>query len=240
VLEKGTPEGELLYQRSEGFPINTPLKFITLGYFQSYEEIESSPSQLGITGNSEVNPGDLKYKDINEDNVIDRYDMVRTGFPTVPEIQYGVTLGFNWKNFDFSCLFQGTTNVSFDKNWEIMWAFSNNDNVFSRHWYYWTPETGDEQAQYTELYGKYYNNEAGADYTLSDGSYVRLKNVDLGYTFPAELTKRLYIDNLRIYISALNLVTWSKEQGLDPDNRNNRGGRMPPVQTLNFGLNVNF
>ena len=240
VLERATPEGVLPYQRAEGFPIDTPIKYITEGYFQSFEEIENSPSQLGISGNTEVRPGDLKYKDINGDGIIDQYDRVRMGFPVVPEVQYGVTLGCSWKGFDLSCLLQGTTNVSFDKNWEIMWAFSNNDNVFPRHWYYWTPETGDNLAQYTQLYGKYFNNEAGADYTLSDGSYVRLKNVDIGYTFPKRCTEKVFINNMRVYVSALNLITWSKEKSLDPDNRDNRGGKMPPVQTLNFGLNVNF
>jgi len=239
-LSQGSPEGELLYQRKEGFSIDMPQKYITLGYFQSFEEIENSPSQLGISGNNEVRPGDLKYKDINGDNIIDRFDLVHTGFPTTPEIQYGITLGANWKNFDFSCLFQGVTNVSFDKNWEIMWAFSNNDNVFPRHWYYWTPETGDDRARYTQLYGKYFNNEAGADYTLSDGSYLRLKNLDLGYTIPSELTKKFFVSNLRVYISALNLITWSKEESLDPDTRHSRGGNMPPVKTVSFGLNVNF
>ncbi len=240
TLERGTSEGTLLYQRPEGFPIDTPLKYITLGYFQSYEEIENSPSQLGISGNTEVNPGDLKYKDINGDGVIDRFDMIRTGYPTTPEIQYGISLGLTWKGFDVSCLFQGSAHTAFDKNWEIMWAFSNNDNVFPRHWYYWNPESGDASADYTELYGKYQNNEAGADYTLSDGSYIRLKNIDLGYTLPNHLTRKVYMNMVRFYVSALNVATWSKEKGLDPDNRNNRGGYMPPMQTLNFGVNVNF
>ncbi len=240
IIERGTAEGTLPYQRPEGFPINTPLKFITLGYFQTFEEIENSPSQMGISGNTEVRPGDLKFKDVNGDGIIDRYDQIRTGYPNVPEINYGITLGFNWKGFDFSCLFQGVANVSFDKNWEAMWAFSNNDNVFPRHWYYWTPETGDANAQYTELYGKYHNNEAGADYTLSDGSYFRLKNVDIGYTLPNAWTKKAYMSNVRLYVSALNVYTWSKEDHFDPDNRNNRAGNIPPMQALNFGLNINF
>ena len=240
IIEKGSAKGVLPYQRPEGFAIDTPLKYITEGYFQSYEDIENSISQLGITGNVEVRPGDLKYKDVNGDKIIDIYDRIRTGFPTTPEIQYGLNVGFTWKGFDVSALFQGTANVSFNKDWEIMWAFSNNDNVFPRHWYYWSPEIGDERAQYTKLYGKYQNNEAGADYTLSDGSYIRFKNLDVGYTFPSVWTKKAFINNLRIYMSALNLVTWSKEKGLDPDNRDGRGGTMPPMRSVNFGININF
>lgn len=240
IIEKGTPRGILPYQREEGYSIGTPLKYITIGYFQDYEDIENSPSQLGIDGNTEVRPGDLKYKDVNQDGVIDRYDQVRTGYPLIPEIQYGLTLGGSYKGFDISILFQGVTNVSFDKNWEAMWAFSNGDNVYEKHWYYWTPESGDSRSKYTELYGKYQNNEAGADYTLSDGSYIRLKNIDIGYTIPAHITKKIGISNVRVYASALNVHTWSKEPYLDPDNRNNRGANMPPVQSFNMGVNINF
>ena len=121
-----------------------------------------------------------------------------------------------------------------------MWAFSNGDNVYPQHWYYWTPETGNSKAQYTELYGKYQNNEAGADYTLSDGRYIRLKNLDFGYTLPQKFTEKIGIKIIRVYVSGLNLFTWSKEPYLDPDNRNNRGGYMPPMQSFNFGANINF
>lgn len=240
VINMGTPLGVLPYQRTEGYPIDTPLKLITLGYFQDYNDIERSPSQLALEGNTEVHPGDLKYKDINGDGVIDRADFVRTGYPLVPEIQYGINLSLSYKGFDVGVLFQGSTHVSFDKNWEAMWAFSNGDNVYDKHWSYWTPEMGDGNAKYTQLYGKYQNNEAGADYTLSDGSYIRLKNLDVGYTIPQKITEKIFIKNVRFYFSALNLITWAKEPYLDPDNRNNRAGNMPPMKAYNFGLNINF
>ena len=240
VINMGTPLGVLPYQRAEGYPIDTPLKLITLGYFQDYNDIERSPSQLALEGNTEVHPGDLKYKDINGDGVIDRADFIRTGYPLVPEIQYGINLSVSYKGFDVGVLFQGSTHVSFDKNWEAMWAFSNGDNVYDKHWSYWTPEIGDGNAKYTQLYGKYQNNEAGADYTLSDGSYIRLKNLDVGYTIPQKITDKIFVKNVRIYFSALNLVTWAKEPYLDPDNRNSRAGSMPPMKAYNFGLNINF
>ena len=84
------------------------LKLITLGYFQDYDDIERSPSQLALEGNTEVHPGDLKYKDINGDGVIDRADFIRTGYPLVPEIQYGINLSLSYKGFDVGVLFQGS------------------------------------------------------------------------------------------------------------------------------------
>jgi hypothetical protein len=158
----------------------------------------------------------------------------------VPEIQYGINLSLSYKGFDVGVLFQGSTHVSFDKNWEAMWAFSNGDNVYDKHWSYWTPEMGDANAKYTQMYGKYQNNEAGADYTLSDGSYIRLKNLDIGYTLPKKITEKAFIKTIRIYFSALNLATWAKEPYLDPDNRDNRAANMPPMKAYNFGLNINF
>ncbi len=163
VLKKTDPEGYLPYQKEEGYPIGTPLMWKNIGYFNSYEEIQNSPSQMGahngLTSNSEVVPGDLKYYDFNNDGVINSDDAYRQGYGTVPELQYGLTLSCNWKNFDFSMLFQGSAHSLFMKNWEIMWAFSNNDNVFEKHNYYWAPETSGD-AQFTRFYGKtWINNE---------------------------------------------------------------------------------
>jgi len=231
------------YQKEKGYPIGTPLKLIVDGIFQDYDEIYNSSPQIaqlgGIPGNNLVFPGDLKFRDINNDGVINRFDYVRTGYSTVPEITYGITLGMNYRSFDVSALFQGVSRASFEKNWEIMWHFSNNENVFPKHWEYWTPETSGSE-QYTRLYGQYQNNEAGSTYSLGSGDYVRLKNIELGYTFAKTLLQRFKVESLRVYFSGVNLVLWAKEPSLDPDNRNERGGNMPPLKSYNFGLNLNF
>lgn len=244
VIKRDDAYMTLDYQKEEGYPIDTPLKFITTGIFQTYDEIYNSPAQIsqlgGISGNNILYPGDLKFKDINNDGVINRFDYVRTGYSGVPEITYGVTLGMNYKNFDVSALLQGAARASFEKNWEIMWHFSNNENVFPRHWNYWSPETSGSE-EYTRLYGPYQNNEAGSDYSLGSGEYIRLKNVELGYTLPPSLMKRIRVEALRVYVSGVNLVLWTKrEPYLDPDNRNQRGGNMPPLGSYNLGLNLNF
>lgn len=244
VIKRDDAYMTLDYQKEEGYPIDTPLKFITTGIFQTYDEIYNSPPQIsqlgGISGNNILYPGDLKFKDINNDGVINRFDYVRTGYSGVPEITYGVTLGMNYKNFDVSALLQGAARASFEKNWEIMWHFSNNENVFPRHWNYWSPETSGSE-EYTRLYGPYQNNEAGSDYSLGSGEYIRLKNVEFGYTLPPSLMKRIRVEALRVYVSGVNLVLWTKrEPYLDPDNRNQRGGNMPPLGSYNLGLNLNF
>jgi TonB-linked SusC/RagA family outer membrane protein len=245
VLKKADALGLLPYQKEEGYPIGTPLMWNNTGYFTSYEEIQSSPTQLGnnngIPGNIEIIPGDLKFEDFNNDGVINQADAYRQGYGTVPEMQYGVTLGGNWKSFDFSVLFQGSTHALFMKQWEIMWAFSNNDNVFEKHNNYWAPEIAD-QAQFTRFYGKsWINNERYySTYEAGSGTYIRLKNIEFGYTLPAALTQKAKMSGVRLYVSGVNTYMWAAEKYLDPDNRDTRGGRMPATRAFNIGLNVNF
>lgn len=245
VLKKADPEGLLPYQKEEGYAIGTPKMWKCIGYFTSYEEIQNSPTQLGanggLTGNSEIIPGDLKFEDFNKDGVINEDDAYRQGYGTVPEIQYGITIGGSWKSFDFSVLIQGSTHALFMKQWEIMWAFSNNANVFDKHNYYWAPEIADD-AQFTRFYGKtWINNERYySTYEAGSGTYVRLKNLELGYTLPTTLTQKIRMSNARVYLSSNNLYMWSVEKYLDPDNRDVRGGKMPPTRAFNIGLNITF
>lgn len=245
VIKRADALGLLPYQKEEGYPIGTVLMWKNTGYFTSYDEIQNSPSQLsyhnGFPSNIEVVPGDLKFLDFNKDGVINRDDAFRQGYGEVPEIQYGVTVGFTWNSFDFSALVQGSAHSMFPKNWEIMWAFSNNPNVFDKHNYYWAPEIANA-AQFTRFYGKTYINEERyySTYEVGSGDYVRLKNVEIGYTFPTKLIAKLKMSSARFYLSSINTLMWSAEKYLDPDNRDSRGALMPSTRAFNIGLNVNF
>lgn len=245
ILKKADAEGLLPYQKEEGYSIGTPLMWKCIGYFESYEDIQNSPTQIGVNNgipsNVEVVPGDLKFEDFNHDGVINQADAYRQGYGTVPEIQYGVTIGGTWKSFDFSVLLQGSTHALFMKQWEIMWAFSNNSNVFEKHNYYWAPEIADA-AQFTRFYGKtWINNERYySTYEAGSGTYVRVKNLELGYNISRSLLDKIKISGARIYLSSNNLYMWSVEKYIDPDNRNVRGGQMPATRAFNLGLNVTF
>jgi len=245
VLQKADPAGLLPYQKEVGYPIGAPLLWTNTGYFSSYQDIKNSPSQIGsnngIPGNIEVVPGDLKFLDFNHDGVINQADAYRQGYGTVPEIQYGVTIGGRWRSFDFNILFQGSADALFMKEWEIMWAFSNNDNVFTKENYYWAPETA-SAAQFTRFYGKsWVNNERYySTYETGSGNYLRIKSVEIGYNLPTILIRKVGMSSARIYLSSLNTYMWSTEPYLDPDNRDTRGGLMPPTRVFNVGLNLNF
>lgn len=244
VIQRNDPEGRLPYQRQAGYSIGVQSLYQAIGIFQTYEEIYNSPNQMGLPGNTEVKPGDLKFLDFNNDGIIDEADAFRQGYGTVPELQYGINLGANYKGLDFNMLFQGSGRSQFSKNWEIMWHFSNNDNVFEKHWYFWSPEmSGNEQ--YVRLYGSYTNNEPqgsewGSTYKMGSGSYLRLKSAEVGYNLPTSLTGKLHLSAFRIYVSGTNLFLWAKEPYIDPDNRDERGGLMPQTRAFNVGLNLNF
>ncbi|NMB01227.1 MAG: hypothetical protein GX971_06875 [Firmicutes bacterium] len=244
VIQRNDPEGRLPYQRQAGYSIGVQSLYQAIGIFQTYEEIYNSPNQMGLPGNTEVKPGDLKFLDFNNDGIIDEADAFRQGYGTVPELQYGINLGANYKGLDFNMLFQGSGRSQFSKNWEIMWHFSNNDNVFEKHWYFWSPEmSGNEQ--YVRLYGSYTNNEPqgsewGSTYKMGSGSYLRLKSAEVGYSLPTSLTGKLHLSAFRIYVSGTNLFLWAKEPYIDPDNRDERGGLMPQTRAFNVGLNLNF
>lgn len=243
ILQRADPEGMLSYQREAGYSIGVQNMYQVIGIFQSYEEILNSPSQMALPGNTEVKPGDLKFLDFNNDGVIDVNDAFKQGYGTTPELQYGLTLGANYKGFDFNVLFQGSDRAQFAKNWEIMWHFSNNDNVFGKHWYYWSPELNGSE-QYTRMYGSYTNNQPqganGSTYAMGSGKYLRLKSMELGYTLPEALTKKALMSSVRVYFSGVNLFLWAEEPYLDPDNRDVRGGVMPQTRAFNFGININF
>lgn len=242
VLQQADANGTLEYQKAAGYSIGTPNVYKVIGIFQDYADIYNSPSQLSISGNTQVKPGDLKYEDFNGDGKIDKADSYRQGYGTVPEIEYGITFSCNYKSFDFSVLFQGTAHSNFAKNWEIMWPFSNADNVYARHWLYWTPEISGSES-FIRIYGPYQNNEPspnGSSYSLGSGDYVRLKNLEVGYSLPKSIISKVKMTSARVYFSGNNLVLWAKESYLDPDNRDQRGGLMPQTRAFNFGLNVNF
>ncbi|MFV0467363.1 MAG: SusC/RagA family TonB-linked outer membrane protein, partial [Dysgonomonas sp.] len=243
VVKKADPAGMLAYQKEEGYSIGVPLTYKYIGIFQDYADIYSSPNQMTLPGNVEVKPGDLKYLDFNNDGQIDINDAFRQGYGSVPEVQYGITLSVNFQNFDFSVMIQGSARSQFGKNWEIMWPFSNADNVYEKHWRYWSPEMAGNE-EFIRLYGAYQNNEpggaSGSTYSYSSGDYVRLKTFEVGYTLPKKAISKLYMSSVRVYFSGNNVLSWIKDPYLDPDNRDQRGGVMPPTRAFNFGVNINF
>ena len=240
VVEMSEESKPYEYMYSTGQPIGQFIGYHFDGFFSSYEEIAASPQQFGLTN---LAPGDMKYKDLNHDGIIDQNDQAPVGYSPVPEITYSLQLGGGFKGFDISIMFQGAARSSVymvgDLGWDNSWG-----NYFDTHINRWTPETA-STATYPRFLQKADSNNQNyylSDFWLLDGDYLRLKNVQIGYDLPKALLKKGPVQSVRLYANAFNLVTWDKVKRVDPESNpeRNNGQFYPQQRIMNLGLNVTF
>jgi TonB-linked SusC/RagA family outer membrane protein len=220
-----------------GLPWNSFYMLDVVGIFQSAAEVASSPKQY----NDDTKPGDLKYRDVNGDGKIDDNDRtVVSG--AYPKLNYSFNLGASWKGFDLSALFQGVYGVkSYVSGWGTL-PFVQGTPPTTDWLNRWTPEHPS-----TTMPLLYWGQNApqkitrASTFWLQDASYLRVKNLVLGYTIPAKVTQRIGIDRLRVYFSGDNLFTFTKFKGLDPE-RVGSGDlvQYPQNKIYSFGVNLTF
>jgi len=234
--------------RATGKPINQPFGYKFIGFY-SQDDIarnhDTDPDNNVATPLSDipVQAGDLKYADLNGDGVIDNFDKGAIGKPNLPNTTLGLTLGASYKGFSLQVLFQGSFNYSFS-------VVGTGIEPFKSQWQpvhlsRWTPETAD-QAQFPRLTSNPTTVNSGSaylsDFWLIDARYVRLKTVNLNYQFPSKLVPKIF-DNVRMYLSAYNLLTWtnySKYQQ-DPEiTTNTAGDAYLNQRVVNVGVQVGF
>ncbi len=225
------------YLYRTGHPIGQIFGHTATGFFQSQEEIDAAPPQFG-----QLIPGDLKYLDRNNDKVIDENDQGPIGRTDVPEIFYGISGGFNWKNFDFSFLLQGADNFNVMFSGRGAWEFQNGGKVLASHLNRWTPATA-ASATYPAIHsGTNINNHRASTFFLKDAAYMRLKNMEVGYTIKGTGLNRITrISSMRVYANGINLYTWDRIGGdFDPEAPSGEGAIYPQQRVINFGLSVGF
>ncbi len=210
-----------------GLTYNLPYGYQSLGLFQSEDEIKNSPSQ-----GSNVFPGNIKYKDQNEDGQINGDD--RVILRDKPVISYGLNFGFGWKNLDVSMNAYGALqNARYISNYEG-WAFFLTQNARPMHLDNWTADN--PNATYPRLSLQYTSNDSQySDYWLRSANYLKIQNVQIGYNFNAELLTKLRLTNLRVFLSGQNLATITDYPGFDPE-----GSYYPLSRTYSFGVNLKF
>ena len=203
-------------------------------------------SGFGMWG--EVQPGDVVYKDMNGDGAVNNYDRAAVGNPRTPEIQYGIPVGMSYKGFDFSMLWQGSALCSVQLSGPAVWDFPLYDQsrigkVRRMHLNRWTPETA-ATATYPALhYGIHNNNKQQySSLFLYDATYIRLKNVEIGYTLPKAWTSKAGIQSVRIYAQGQNLLTFDRlgDVDMDPEIKNGDGSWFPVQRVVNLGINMTF
>lgn len=249
ILEYGDPDNRYLYQNTKGNKIYQNRGFLALGLFGSQEEIDRSPTQFSEAMHSQLRPGDIKYKDINGDGIIDDFDKIPIGYSDIPEITYGFGASLNWRNFDFSFFFQGTGRVTCFEEGQTLNPFTATapaNNGFHKEVFYkrWSIDNPDIHAKYPRVSDTPYqsnNNTKRSSFWQRDASYIRLRNLELGYTFPKKWMDKAGIQNLRIYLSGVNLWTYANELKLfDPELGTTDGRKYPPTKVFNLGININF
>jgi len=210
--------------------------FVSDGLFTSQAEIDALPynyDELG-GGNKTLRPGDVKYKDINNDGALDWRDKVEIGKGTLPHWFYGLSGAFTFRNFDLTAMFQGAAGYSAKINGNIM-----NKRTFDTRW---MEATNDRYALQPRLGGASSNGWT-SDYWMKSVAYLRLKNIALGYTLPKEISGKVNVEKLRFYVSATNMFTLSSvsEYNIDPEVPSGNADQYYPQQrTISFGLNLSF
>ena len=227
------------YWRSRiGYSLAQNWGYIAERLFVDDAEAKNSPAQ---NFGSEYGGGDIKYTDVNRDGIIDAKDMVPIGNPTSPEIIYGFGFSAGWKGFDASVFFQGLANESFWINASATSPFQGQTQLLKVYAdSHWSEDNQDLYALWPRLSGSINNNNVqSSTWFMRDGSFLRLKQVEFGYTLPRKLTDKAHIDNLRLYFSGSNLWTWSRFRLWDVEMAGNGLG-YPIQRIMNIGLNITF
>lgn len=230
------------YQNLTGFAYNQQFGLIAEGLFKDQEDIDNWPKQ----DFGDVRPGDIKYRDVNGDGVVNTFDKVAIGYTTIPEINYGFGVSLGYKGVDFSMFFQGVAHVTRIIGGQNLFGASSQihklgqifeDVALNR----WTLENQNPNAPYPRLsLNKVENNQQASTYWQRDMSFMRLKNMEIGYTIPKKITKKIGLSTVRFYAQGLNLLTFSKFKLWDPELDSSYGNVYPTMRTYTFGVNLNF
>ena len=225
--------------KREGLPYDQYYMLECIGIFADEQEVANSPKQF----NDNTLPGDLKYKDQNNDGVIDNDDRIPMG-GRFPNFEYSVNLGASWKGFDISLIGQGVEGKSFYTNEWGIYPFRQGSAPAKEYVAGMWTEENPYNAKFPRLYFDNFGgnkNTRPNSYFLQDASYFRLKNLTVGYTLPKQITDKIKMSRVRVYFSGDNLVTFTKFYGLDPErNADGRAAQYPQNRICSFGLNVEF
>lgn len=231
------PEDYAYRLRSTGYRLGQYFGYETAGFFNSEQDIIDWYDQKGVGATPKV--GDLKYKDQNGDGVVDERDQVPIGDPEVPEWTYGAGLNFQYKNFDFSMMWQGVAGRSYFMGGQKVWETYNFNEWHKEAWSQERLEKG-LPITYPRLEPGSNASKLISDFWLVDGDYIRLKNIEIGYTLPKKLTDRINAKSIRFYVNGLNLLTFDKYPVKYQDPEQNNELLYPVFKTYNVGINVTF
>ncbi|MFA7492377.1 MAG: TonB-dependent receptor [Proteiniphilum sp.] len=241
-----SPRYPYLAQKGNSYGITRGL--IALGLFKDEDDVKNSPTQFG-----KVLPGDIKYQDVNGDGVIDSYDIVPIGNARIPRVQYGFATSAQWKGFDFNIFFRGAGKSDFffggsgfypfngEKTGNVLTIVNDQKNRWTPASYSGDPATENPNARFPRLsYGNNTNNNRNSTFWLADASYLRLKTMEIGYTFPKAWTQKMAMNSLRFSIIGDNLHVWDKVKLWDPEQASGNGAVYPLTRSYTAVLQMSF
>jgi hypothetical protein len=227
---EATQIADYLYRT--GHMIDQPFMLEAIGFFKDQSDVDASPLQIF----SPAHPGDIKYKDQNGDGIVNTNDYVPTGYTTVPQITATLESGFKFKGFDFNFLIQGVTNRSVYLTGNYYQAFQNNGQISSVAMGRWTPETAGT-ATYPRLSAvNDITNFQPSSFWQRDGSFIKLRSVELGYNLASEFVKKIHLTSARFFINGTDLFSLDHMDFTDPENLSG----YPSVSTYSIGVRIQF
>lgn len=236
----------------EGFPLASFYGYVAEGIIRSQQELEAlnMGSPDGVYQKPQTTLGDIRYKDLNGDGKITAEDQTFIGNPW-PDWVYGFTALASWKSFDISMFWQGVYGIEiYNQNKIYTEALFSDYNTSTRILDAWSPENPGGKIPRISYNDPNQNFQNISSYFIEDGSYLRLKNIQLGYTLPKKAARIAFMSNARVYISGMNLITLTKYTGVDPEFVSNTGsntsqmvdatGNYPQYRSWVFGVQIDF
>lgn len=248
VLDYDEPNNQYPYKLKKGKSLDYTEGFIALGLFRDSLDIINSPKHM-----DNVRPGDIKYKDVNGDGVINEDDIVPIGNSAVPRIQYGFAASVNYRNWSASIFFRGSGGVDFFYGGKGYFPFVNSEegNVLTvvnnpkerwiPAWYSGDPSTENPNARFPRLsYGANRNNYRQSTHWLANGAYLRLKTIEIGYQLPEKWARKMAMSGFRASLIADNLHVWDKVKLWDPEQASGNGAGYPLTRSFTLSLQMSF
>lgn len=231
------PEDYAYRLRSTGYRLGQSFGYETAGFFNTEQDLLDWYDQSGVGATPKL--GDLKYKDQNGDGVIDEKDMIPIGNPEVPEWTFGTGINFQHKNFDFSMMWQGAAARSYFLTGQKIWETYNFNEWHKEAWSQERYESG-KRITYPRLEPGSNASKLQADFWQVNGDYIRLKNIELGYSLPSRAANAIGASSVRLYVNGLNLLTFDHYPVKYQDPEQNNELLYPVFKTYNVGLNISF
>ena len=229
------------YSSSVGHPLSLTSAYIAEGFFEDEDDIARWPEQKigGV-----VQPGNVKYRDVNGDGVITYQDRVLVGYPSIPEINYGFGFTMGYKGFDWSLFFQGCGHCSYFFFGKTVYPFvyGPEGNVQREFYEYrWRPGADNSQARYPRVSSSQNDNDQViSTLYMREGAFLRLKNAEIGYTLPTKLLDRIKLTNCRFFVNGVDLFLLDRIKITDPETNSGNMSSYPRQSTFNAGVDITF